>query len=472
MWTDEIDTLAAGLNHVYYHPPLFLHLAALWSHIGTNDFRLRLLPAIIGVLSIYFIYRLGTRIAGQRIGIWSALFLSFAPPAVYYSREFRMYCMVLLVSIISWDRFFAWMEKGTTFRAIVYAIVTASILYTHHYGFFMVCAQGLAGFFFRPPRKSIQRLAIGLGLVVLLYLPFLHQMLFLSSRFMKSSFWAKPITLETNIYILRFITGHFEPGFYHAIILGTLVTALVIAGLSRTQNTRLAIFFVFGFIISLTLSYIASMILPSSTFVARYVIYLLAPFYIAAACGLEKIRYPVVKYSLACLILGLQFWSITYQYRNIFVGALPREVRPREDFKSPTTYIADHFRPGDVIGATCESGVYPAWYYLTYRQGFPNPYLIDVDGIYASHLTMKYNLDQYIKQSYPYLDATEISTLVTRYQRFWLFESQWEATTNPNDTYYAQRIRLREWLLQRYPMIDEQSYFGAEIRLFDLTQPL
>lgn len=79
--------------------PLYYHLLRIWMLIGTNDSWLRGLSVFLGLSSILLIYQLGRFVAGESIGLTSALLLAFSPLFINHVQEVRMYSLSTCLSI-------------------------------------------------------------------------------------------------------------------------------------------------------------------------------------------------------------------------------------------------------------------------------------------------------------------------------------------------------------------------------------
>src|SRR5215208_4511236 len=69
------------------HPLLFQFLLALLFNFGINDLAARLLAVVIGVLTVYIVYRLGSLLYGDSTGILAALIMAVMPYHVIISRQ-------------------------------------------------------------------------------------------------------------------------------------------------------------------------------------------------------------------------------------------------------------------------------------------------------------------------------------------------------------------------------------------------
>lgn len=93
------DTLAMGEPH----PLGSYFIFKAWSDLaGISEFALRFPSAWFGVLAIGLTYRLGRELKlGPAVCLGAAALMAFSPFASSYSREMRMYSMLLALTIAS-----------------------------------------------------------------------------------------------------------------------------------------------------------------------------------------------------------------------------------------------------------------------------------------------------------------------------------------------------------------------------------
>jgi hypothetical protein len=136
-WADLYQHLREDGN-----PPLFYVLTKLYCGIfGSSDASLRVAAIAIGtaLIPIIFVFLepwMGPFVAGQ-----IALFAALCPPLVRYGDLVRMYGLLPLLSFLSSYLLVRGLESR---KALVgYFIATTMLLYCHHWGFFVLAAQGL-----------------------------------------------------------------------------------------------------------------------------------------------------------------------------------------------------------------------------------------------------------------------------------------------------------------------------------------
>lgn len=108
LWLDEAIEILAVKNNSYieliktysigdFHPPLYHFVLKFWdSFFGYSEIASRIPSVVFGVLTIFFVYKIGQQLAGKKVAILSAIFLALNPLAIYYSQEARMYSLAAL----------------------------------------------------------------------------------------------------------------------------------------------------------------------------------------------------------------------------------------------------------------------------------------------------------------------------------------------------------------------------------------
>lgn len=113
------------------HPPLYFWLLHAWRLLsGDSEFGLRLLSALVGVVTVAAAYLLGRRVAGPPAGVLAALVVAVSRFAVAWSQEMRMYALAALWATLAlWAATRLWDGKG--WRSWVGYVLFATLgLYT------------------------------------------------------------------------------------------------------------------------------------------------------------------------------------------------------------------------------------------------------------------------------------------------------------------------------------------------------
>jgi mannosyltransferase len=101
--TDEIFMLRDSINLRPSNPRPLLYLLNFYlvrPLMPLDEFGLRLLPAVFGVLAIPAFYLMGRRLVGTRAALFGALLLAFSPVHVFYSQFGRYLSLVFLLSTV------------------------------------------------------------------------------------------------------------------------------------------------------------------------------------------------------------------------------------------------------------------------------------------------------------------------------------------------------------------------------------
>jgi len=135
-------------------PPFFYALLHVWTEIfGTGDVAVRALSGVVSVATLPLAYLAGRRLAGPRgagvrddgrlVGWAAVLVLVSSPYAIRYATESRMYALVVLLVLWGYLALRRALEAPTFGRLAVVALVTALLLYTQYWCFYVLAATGL-----------------------------------------------------------------------------------------------------------------------------------------------------------------------------------------------------------------------------------------------------------------------------------------------------------------------------------------
>jgi uncharacterized membrane protein len=180
-------------------PPLYYLILYGWSRLlGTSDAALRLLSVAWAIACLAPLRSIARRVANREAAAWSLILFSFAPIAIHYATEGRMYSMLWFLSLaLVW----ATLRSGSSPTAgttALWALVAAAGMLTHYFFAFVwaACILWLAA-------RSRDRLApvIGGGAVsVLVSLPWYWQLPDSLSRWRVTAGWLdRPLTASQAI---------------------------------------------------------------------------------------------------------------------------------------------------------------------------------------------------------------------------------------------------------------------------------
>lgn len=120
-----------------YHPPLYFWLLSYWLPLGDSELMLRLPSVLLGVASVYLLYRVGQALGGTAVGLTTLWLAALSPLLVWYAQEVRSYSLVTFLGVLGLyalvrlaDRPWAgwWLLLAAAMAAALYAHYTAALL--------------------------------------------------------------------------------------------------------------------------------------------------------------------------------------------------------------------------------------------------------------------------------------------------------------------------------------------------------
>ncbi len=194
LWFDEalsvniarlpLSSLPDALRHDGA-PPLFYAVLHVWDGLfGTGDTAVRALSGVVSVATLPLAYLAGRRLGGRAVGWAAVLVLVSSPYAIRFATESRMYALVMFLVLWGYLALRRALESPTIGRLAVVALVTALLVYTQYWSFYVIAATGVGLVVVawrgppdlrRPARRTIVAIALG-GLTFLPWVPtFLDQ---------------------------------------------------------------------------------------------------------------------------------------------------------------------------------------------------------------------------------------------------------------------------------------------------------
>jgi len=143
LWLDEIGQvlvaqrpLSAILDGVRRHhgaAPLDYFVTAATVRISHNEWILRLPSALWGVLSVYWVYRLGRQMHSKMAGLIAAFFLAISLLHIRYSQEVRFYALFVLTALMATEALWRAWNRNDLRAWMIYVVLMILGLYAHLY---------------------------------------------------------------------------------------------------------------------------------------------------------------------------------------------------------------------------------------------------------------------------------------------------------------------------------------------------
>ena len=174
MYSNFWDELNFGVK-IDAHPALVQLFLWLWVKLfGYNEMAIKLPFLICGVLSVWYIYKLGKDFFNEKVGLVSATFVSLSFIYIVYSSYARMYITGVLFSILFLYSVFhiLFSEQPQKKQYVYFVIFGLLCAYNHHLSsFFAFSVVALSLFYIK--KEQFLHYSIACIITVLLYLPHL-----------------------------------------------------------------------------------------------------------------------------------------------------------------------------------------------------------------------------------------------------------------------------------------------------------
>jgi mannosyltransferase len=301
IWLDEAATLSfarQSLSQIWeitatgeFNPPLFNWIEHLMLMFGNSEVVLRFIPALVGTLSIPFIYLLGKEAVNRNTGIIAAAFLAFSIFHIGYSQDARAYTLMLFFLLIAAWFAFRGIKNGKVIDFLGFGLFSALAVYTHFYAYVMVGILVIWSFvvLIIRHRQNLRMMVpwlYGVIFFVIVSLPMIiltvNLFMIRTSKAVTYGFQGIPMIAET---LMQFSGSEM----YFAVILIFLVIAGAVTMWKHEKPTLL--FIAMAVILTFVLSYLLSFRMPM---IPRYLIFLLPVFFIAAA-SVWRYLCPILK---------------------------------------------------------------------------------------------------------------------------------------------------------------------------------
>jgi hypothetical protein len=366
LWLDEALTVNIAklpLSHLTDAlkrdgaPPLYYVMLHAWIQVfGSSDVAVRALSGVLGVVMLPLSYYAGKRVAGpdpsrQRWVAWGAvLVVASSPFAIRYSTETRMYMLAMVLVLLGYLAIWRAIDRPSIGRLVPIALLTAALLYTQYWAFFLVGVVGVTQLWVAwrssgDARRAAIRIIVAMAVGGLLFVPWLPTFAYQMQH--TGTPWDTPASPPTNaaLGIIDFAGGRMVEGW--SLVLPLVVLALLALFGRMHDRWRIDVDLrtfpgvrwewvvgVLTLLGGLSLSFLAR-----SGFQSRYASVMYPFFALAVAFGLVVVGDRRVRYGLLAFIVLIGF-----------VGGARNVVTNRTQASQVTDHISAASKPGDVVG--------------------------------------------------------------------------------------------------------------------------
>lgn len=144
LWLDEAANLLMAEQSFFSWtntlPPFYFAFLHFWLAFGKSEVILRFPSVILGVLSVYIIFRIGTILYGEKEGLISAFLLSISQTAIFFSQNALYYSFFIPFSLLSVYFFLKMEEKSTKSNKFLFLGSIVLNFYTHYFSLLILIA--------------------------------------------------------------------------------------------------------------------------------------------------------------------------------------------------------------------------------------------------------------------------------------------------------------------------------------------
>lgn len=481
LWLDELcswksgnyETLSAAIKHAAsadVHPPGFhIILYLLEKYIGDTESILRLPSAISGVLAIFVIFLLGTRIYSYQEALISSALMAVLWCPIYFSQEVRAYSMLLLFTMLTtyyWIQMLRELheKEKVSFYVICFHSISAIISsYLHYFGLYLIFLQGLViTLFFIRSRRRLFYILITYSLVICAYIPWIPVMLQQASQKMPYVFAPTP-TRYAFIDYLQFLFNNSKSltlivlTFYLFLFVSNLYSVFRTKAYTNLKTLLLSpdMLVILWLIVPFIGAYVESKI-SNPILLNRNLIISLPAAYLLLSRSIVKL--PVSsqnQMTIAVVIVGVFMLQLIY-FQDYYSKPDKQQFREavnfiiKQDHLNDDSFIIDHLYNPAFLNYYFEKAG-------SKRRVSPEAYSVDVDVsssrfiFYEKIYNKKAELDKLLETAF----NNDANAIKKRNPHF-----IWYVCYNSKNKYFGL-------LNSNFKLIDHKSFIGVEVFLFE-----
>ena len=339
------------------HPPLYFWMLHFW-RLGSGDSEsgLRLLSAVIGVLTVAVTYRLGRVLGGPRAGLLAALLMGISRFDIWWSQEMRMYALAALLAALSlWAAIRFW-DRDRLTDAALYVLFTTAGLYTLYLSVSVMVVTNLVWLWVFWRTESGGRALLRWGAAQMVVLAFFAPWLAYALGYIPTWSSASPVALDVflRIYWTVLTTGiPVSVENYWWLTVPVLViflvglAALLWTGRRDWQVGRNVALLLMGLLLPAGAVYVVSlpreMFFYSPQLAPRYLLIFAPAFYVLLAWGLARLGEDRL-WPLGAILTSVVVGAAGYGLWQYYPGRILLD-----DYKALEMTLCAYQQPGDAV---------------------------------------------------------------------------------------------------------------------------
>lgn len=342
LWGDEMITVlgassVSDLALSKYSSSLVLTSFALeW--FGISEWTARLVPALIGIITIPVIYFPVRKIFGPSVALLTAIFLAISPWHLYWSQNARFYTAILLFYTLALFAFYFGIEEDRPWYLVLSLFLFGLAIQERMFALFLV--PTIAGYLITIRVFPFEKpLGLNLRNIAILSLPAFVGALVVGWRYLEDpSLWLEPFGFVNNnpFWILSGVVYY----------VGIPIVCMALAGalLLLLKKDRAALLMSLAAIIPLISVLALSLIQYTAN---RYVFVSLISWIILASVAVRE-SFVRTQANGRILVLGV-FLILLLQPLGEDVLYFRYQHGNRDNWKAAYAFVEDKKEPGDLV---------------------------------------------------------------------------------------------------------------------------
>ncbi len=357
-------------------PPLFYFMLHFWGMVSRELLWLRLLPTLLNLGSLMFLYLLMRDLVGRRAALWAVGLAAISPLQIFHAQDVRMYALLAFCQIgYLWFFVRIWQYWQANQRILGWAGaglvgMGAAAMYSHNLAIFGLAAPSLF-LLVRREWRLLLRLSALQVMIGVLAIPWLWMIPGQVEKIQRAFWTPRPGLIEILQALILFNASLPLPGWQMAAaaVISLQITALLVLELARSKGEGAER----GFLIAACLTPPVLMFLVS---------YVMRPIFVTRGFLISSLIY-----------CGLCGWVIARGWPKgasvVLVGlagaaaliSLPYQMTytsfPRSPYREATVWLREHVPAGAVIVHDNKLSFFPS---RVYDAALPQKFLGDEPG--------------------------------------------------------------------------------------------
>lgn len=321
-----------------YQPPLYHLIGYVVTQIfGYSEIALRLPSLLAGILTVYFVVKIGELIGNKRIGMIAGLLAATNPLLIYYSVEGRTYALTTFFVTASFYYFIDLLKSRSTKSYILYSIFTVLFLWTSYLSWFVLLSQVI--YVIYKKRYDLLLIQVGAGLTLFAWLPsFIASLGIGQSTMSTSPEWGRVVGGLTwkslPLTWVKFVLGRIS--FDNKVLYGGIVSVVgvlhlyILSKLSVKKYPTLIIWIVPPLIMGILIAGI----LPVYSYFR--VLFILPAYIILLSLGLERLSKKFISLLVVIQLTSLLYFLVSPQYHHEDWRGLVADLPPTAVLAMPS----------------------------------------------------------------------------------------------------------------------------------------